>query len=283
MKKIYALLAISLCVGGSAIAVEQTEMATRELTQREASLGEESVAVLRKDYLDGKFDLFLDTLEADYRDLQTSGRFEEFAEMRRVPAPDEQIVVLAKQFEMMALGLTQERNEALAKLCGGQENDPACRKVLSILAPPNEQMSDAMNYLSSLRFKSLDDAKNADEKKLIEIDAAYEFKSVHLDMQRINGQEAADLSEKQMVLSMDKMQKMVKASETFSDTDLKEKVALAAKGFDARLAKNRDLRQLIASGKRPSNDLEKQIGSILSKYQAQKDDLYQKEFLAKLD
>lgn len=283
MKKIYVLLAISLCIGGSAIAVEQMEVASQEVAKRGASLGEESVAVLRKDYLDGKFDLFLDTLEDDYQDLQKSGRFEEFAEMRRVPAPDEQTVSLAKQFEQLALGVTRERNEALIKLCDGQESDSVCRKVLSILSPSDDSESDAMNYLASLRFKTVDVAKNADEKKLIEIDTAYEFKSVHLDLQKINGQEIGDLSEKQMVLSMDKMQKMIKASETFSDVDLKEKVALAAKGFDKRLAKNWDLRQLIAAGRHPSNDLEKQIGSILSSYQAKKDDLYQKEFLAKLD
>lgn len=273
MKKVYAVLALALAVGGSGFALEETIQPAQEAVSRAQLTGNERVAALRADYEHGKFNSLLDFLEAEYAKLKKSGRVDEFAEMRRVGEANERMKGLSGQFDKMAADLLQERNGELRALCEGHEGEAAALLIQSVASPVDEK--EAMRALSALRFKTPDQAANVDELALIEIDLAYEFKSVHLGLNQ-------DEVEKQIVLGMDKMQKMVQASESFSDASLKETVANAALGFDAAQAKHLDMRELLALAKKPSSDLERSVGGILTAYKAQKDDLYQKEFLAKL-
>lgn len=279
MKKIYAVLALSLAVGGSAFALEETLKPEQEVVAETFATGESRVARLRAGYENGEFNSLLSSLEEEYSGLQKSGRVEEFAEMRRVIEADAELKALASQFDKMAEKLLQERNAELSALCQGRDQEIATRRVKSIIAPVDELQKEAMRTLSSLRFKTPDQAGSQDEKTLIEIDLAYEFKSVQLNLQQ---EEGSTLLEKQIVLGMDKMRKMVQASESFTDSKLKKTVSLAAAGFDAWQVKNLDMKDLLAASKKPSSDLDRSIGSVLGGYKAKKDDLYQNEFLAKL-
>ena len=279
MKKVYAVLALTLAVGGVAFALEETPQPAQEVLSQTPKTGSGRIAKLRADYDQGKFNFLFDSLEVEYAELKQSGRVNEFAEMRRVGEANEQIKGLSGQFDKMAADLLQERNSELKALCEGSAAEAAALYVQSITSPLDESQAQAMRALSALRFKAPDQAANEDERALIEIDLAYEFKSVHLGLHQ---SEEGDLTEKQIVLGMDKMQKMVQASESFTDASLKETVANAALGFDEAQAKYLDMRELSALAKTPSSDFERSIGAILVSYKAQKDDLYQKEFLAKL-
>jgi hypothetical protein len=284
MKKICAILGLALCVGGAAFAVERNVEPMQQTVSSTAQpeTGPEVIAVLRAGYAEGSFNSFLDGLEGDYRDLEKSGRLQEFAEMRQAPEPDSQLKDLATHYEVLAGTLLKQRNIELKEVCKGQEEAIACKRVQSATSELDLEQQEAMRYLANLRFKTPEQATNDDERKLIEIDLAYEFKLVHLDAQRLSGEETT-LDQKQIVLGMDKIEKMQDVSKGFSDQALKKKVDLAAKGFDAWQSKGLDMRELAAAAKKPSGDLERKIGSVLSSYKAKKDDLYQKEFLAKLD
>ncbi len=284
VKKVFAILGLALCIGGAAVAVEgNVDSVEQTIASRaEPETGSEVMTLLRADYAKGVFNSFLDELEGDYKELKKNGRLEEFAEMRQTPEADAQLKNLASHYETLAKTLLQQRNVELKELCKGQEAGLAYKRVQSATTELDALRQDAMRYLSNLRFITPEQAANSDERKLVEIDLAYEFKLVHLDAQRLSGDDA-DLDQKQVVLGMDKLAKMQDAAKGFSDLDLKKKVDLAAEGFDSLQAKGWDMRQLVAASKKPSGDLERKIGSILTSYNSKKDDLYQKEFLAKLD
>jgi len=283
MKKIYAVLGLTACAVTTALAVNEVQKPSQEtqVAEKAGMTGGERVAILREQYQQGKFNSLLVKLEADYVSLLKSGRVKEFAEMRQVPDVDQEIQGIAQQFEKRAAALLEKRNDELKALCSGKEQELAIRRVQSLTAPVDEAQSEAMHYLSSLRFKTPEQATTSEERTLIEIDLAHEFKSVHLDVHHPG--DRTDLLEQQIVLSMEKMEKMRRAAETFSDSALQAKVLLAAKSFDAWQSRSLDLRELLATVKKPSNELERKIGSVLSSYKAKQDDLYQQEFLAKLD
>jgi hypothetical protein len=146
----------------------------------------------------------------------------------------------------------------------------------------NGEQKEALQYLSSLRFKTPEAAQNGDERKLIDIDLAAEFKVVHLDIQYAE-KPFQDRFEKHIAISMDMLKQMQEAGKMFQDTSLKKKIDLAASAFDEWQARNYDLNQLNKISQKPSTDFEKKIASIINSYKAKKDDLYQKEFLAQLD
>lgn len=275
MKKIYAVLALSLCVGGSLFALDEAETPSQAVILPVA--GDQRTARIRADFEQGKFNSLFDSLEGEYGELQKNGRIEEFAEMRRVPEAGEQLKELASRFDKMASLLLLERNAELKALCEGHQNEIASLRIQSVTSPLDERQKEAIRTLASLRFKTPDQAANPDERALIEIDLAYEFKSLHLDQS-----DSADLVEKQIALGMEKMKKMEQVSQSFTDSVLKETVSIAAQGFDACQSKSLDMRELLAAAKKPSCDLDRNIGSVLTGYKAKKDDLYQREFLAKL-
>ena len=283
MKKIYAILGLALCIGGAAIAAEEgMEPVQQSVASRQApETGHELVAALRQEYTEGKFNSFLDGLEDDYQDLEKSGRLAEFASMRQAPEADSKLNDLARHYEALAPDLQQQRDSELKEICQGQDAEIACKRVQSATAETDQDQQEAMSYLADLRFKTPEQAANDDERKLVEIDLAYEFKLVHLDVQRLSGEDS-DLQQKQIVLGMEKIEKMQDAAKGFSDQSLKKKIDLAAKGYDVRQSQIIDMRDLVAASKKPSSDLDRKIGAILSSYKSKKDNLYQNEFLAKL-
>jgi hypothetical protein len=125
-------------------------------------------------------------------------------------------------------------------------------------------------------------ASSEEEKALIQIDLASEFKSVHLDAQHAV-EAIADRNDKQIVIKMDMLKQMQQAAQGFQDDGLKQMVNLAADAYDLWQAQGLDWKEIYALVNTPSNDTEKQVSSILSDYKTQREDLYQKEFLAKVD
>ena len=125
MKKIYAILGLALCIGGAAIAVEGgLEPVKQSIASRQApETGHELVAVLRHDYAEGKYKFFLDDLESDYRELEKSGRLQEFAVMRQSPEPDSQLKDLASHYEALAGTLQQQRNSELKEICKDENTE----------------------------------------------------------------------------------------------------------------------------------------------------------------
>ena len=284
MKKIYSIVGLSLTalmgVGATGIFTQDK----REIVQSvENSLtGEEAITALRQSYEAGNYENLLVDFEADYKTLVEDGSFDEFVKMREPLPEDEKLDAIAKEWEAQYRDLIVERNAKLVTACNGQGDELVCKRVASLLTELPDDQKQALNYLSSLRLKSPEMAANADEQKLIEIDLASEFKMIHLDAEHA-AKPVENRAEKQIVLRMDMMKQMVEASKSFENKSLKETVSLASQSLDAMQARIWDLNLLNATMKKPSSDVEKAVASILGEHKERSQDLYQKEFLTKMN
>jgi|GEM_PF-2253336 len=285
MKSIYSLVA--LIIFGSSILNAQNDpnadkVGSQEHVISQGLSGVELVESLRQNYESNAYDAFLANLNADYQQMVQSGKFDEFIKMRETPAADQVMQQLAKHWETIHQNLLAERNEELKSIVSGQTDQMIYKRIYSISSSLPDDQKEALHYISALRFKTPALAINEDEKKLIEIDLASEFKIVHLDAQYAQ-KPFEDRYEKYLVINMDSLRQMQEAAKSFNDSDLRKKIDLAAQGFDLWMSRNWDLNLLHQIIKKPSNDVEKKIASAFSRYREKKNDLYQKEFLVKLE
>lgn len=270
--------------GASGLLAQNGQNASQEISHvtSPSHMGAEMVESLRQSYESSAYDAFLANLNADYQQMVQSGKFDEFVKMREVPPPDENTQQIAANWEVIHQKLLAERNEELKAAIDGQTDHPIYKHIHSIISPLPADQKEALHYIAALRFKTPENAMNADEKKLIEIDLASEFKIVHLDAQYAQ-KPFEERYEKHVVINMDALHQMQEAAKSFNDSNLQKKVELAASGFDSWQARNWDLNLLHQIIKKPTNDVEKKIASIFGKYREKSSDLYQKEFLAKLE
>ena len=283
MKRKSLILGLSLAALGTLAASESLPSERREIVQfiDASSTGQEAMANLRLAYESGSYEDFLASLEADYQTLINEGSFDEFVQMREAFPEDEKLESIAREWEAQHKGLIAERNAKLLSLCEDSQEETLCKRIASLTSElPNDQKQ-AFDYLSSLRLKTPEMAANADERALIEIDLASEFKMIHLDAEHAAKpmENRADL---QSVLRMDMLKQMNEAAKSFQDETIQKNVALANEGIDALQARIWDLNKLNTMSKKPSTDLEKAIAATLQEYKERSQDLYQKEFLAKM-
>ncbi len=283
VKKLYSLATLAF-FAASSLAAQSADTKNREHTVpvQTQRTGQEVLASLRTSYQNGTYDAFLANLRADFQTFVKSGKINEFVKMRDIPQADEKLLQLSSNWDSLHQKLIDERNQELKAAIDGQNDPIISQRVQSILTPLTSEQRDALHYMASLRFKTPDKAVNADEKKLIEIDLASEFNIVHLDSQYAQ-KPFDDRVEKHILINMEMYRQMADAAQSFDNSQLKKKISEAAAGFDFWQARSLDMRELNRLVKKPGSDLEKKIASILSSYQAKKEDLYQKEFLAKID
>lgn len=284
MKKIYSMVALIIFGSSTLLAQTAQEEKKQEVTQSIPTdrSGHEMIESLRKGYESNSFDAFLANLNSDYQKASEGGKIVEFAQMRESPAPDQKLKDIVARWESVHQKLLEERNVELASVIVGQESSVIVQQIRSIITPLPADQKEALQYVASLRFKTPTSAVNEDEKKLIEIDLASEFKTVHLDAQYVQ-KPFEDRFEKHAILGMEMMDQMQQASQSFKDAHLQKTIELASAGYDTWQARNWDLNLLNQVVKKPSNDVERKIASIFSNYKVKKDDLYQKEFLAKVE
>ena len=283
MRSIYSMVAL-IIFGASGLLAQNGLGVTRESSQTifQSRMGNEMVESLRKGYESNAYDAFLANLNSDYQQMVQSGKFDEFVKMRDVSPADKNLQQIAAHWETLHQKILAERNEELKGAIAEQTDQLIFKRIHSVISSLPADQKDALQYISALRFKTPANAVNDDERKLIEIDLASEFKIVHLDAQYAQ-KPFEDRYEKHVVINMDSLRQMNEAAKSFKDSALQKKVELAAAGFDTWQARNWDLNLLHQIIKKPTSDIEKKIASIFGKYREKTNDLYQKEFLAKLD
>jgi hypothetical protein len=282
MKSIYSMVALVI-FGASGLLAQNGSSIAHPDTAHSVTLslsGHELIESLRKGYESNSYDAFLANLNSDYQQMVQSGQIDEFVKMREAPPADKNLQQIADRWETIHQKLIAERNEELKEAVAGQTDQILFNRIQSIVSPIPDDQNEALQYMVALRFKTPANAANDDERKLIEIDLASEFKIVHLDAQYAQ-KPFDDRFEKNIVINMDAMHQMQEASKSFKDSDLQKKVELASKGFDTWQARHWDLNLLHQIIKKPTNDTERKIASIFGKYREKTNDLYQKEFLAK--
>lgn len=265
MKNITLILATLLCgTSSSLVATEDSKQPVAvEQVVMEQKLGKEEISQVREDYEAGRYDAFLREMNEAFEAVIKKNKLSNLSILRKnamtEPKWDESFDLLQK-----------ERNKQLIEAIEDQDSFFA-EKVRFVAADLiSSDQKEAIYRMANLRQMAPGTGKNKDENRLIDIDLEYEFKSIHLDMPILEGQSVADRREKQYVLRMEKMDKMLTAAQAFADTSLKEAVELTARGYDDRLAQNwdySDLNSLIKGKTKPIGVLQEKVVSIFQEHQ----------------
>lgn len=238
--------------------------------------GTAAIARLRTAYEKGEFDSFLKEMDESYTQAKKENRLDALAEMRTMNLPP---LSHQDKWEDRAFQLQKEKNQELIDALG-DDSSPFAEKIKNMTQPLTPEEETALRQLAFYRNMTPGTGKNNDEEQLIELDLEYEYKSLHLDMpsQEVS---LADRQEKQYILRMEKMDRMEKMSQAFTETPLQQIVQAAQKSTDLRLSRTWDaidLNALVKGKRKPANLLEGKIASVLSLYQSKYNEL-SKEFI----
>lgn len=262
MGNISTILAALFCATApvSSIVIADGDL-TSEVVQQEAKLGKERISSIRKAYENGEFNSFLQEMDDSFKKADLSG----LIQMRSKDVP----VQFQEEWEKSFLDLQKEKTKDLLAALSDTDNSTFAAKVraasLNLLTPEQEK---ALSKLNSLIAKAPNTGASADENRLIEIDLEYEYKILHGHLP--NSGSPLEQFAQHMALRMEKMGKMVEASKSFQDADLKQAVGIAQDTLDARLARNLDMSELNLALKnkgKAANATEEKVYSILSQYQ----------------
>lgn len=239
--------------------------------ESETQLGQKAIEQIRKDYLDGKYKETLKELDDSYEEVSRDGGLENLAEMRIGSGLDQ------KGWQEIVKKTVGERNQALKKAIQG-EHGALADQIASAAQPIDSNVEEALLRLNQLHTLAPGQGKNADENAIIDIDFAYEYKAIHLDMPVFIGQKGEDLRSKQIAVAMEKLDRMLDVSKNFEDKELKSAIETVHGHLDALLAQNWDLSDLHALTRDASTPLEKKVAQILNDYRDKFSQL-SKEFL----
>jgi hypothetical protein len=151
-------------------------------------------------------------------------------------------------------------------------SSPFSSKLLSA----TQSIADMDSHLAALNFKAPGTGATSDENTLIDISLEYYYKAIHLDSASAKSS-IADRKEKHMALEVEKMDKMLAASKSFTDKNLKQAVEDSAAILDARMARSYDMSDLLAlsNGKiKPTNQMEEKAATVVSTSQGQLSELH---------
>ena len=262
MKGLSIILA-ALTAGTAPVLPQASSLATAIVQPAQAQRsGQEAVSSVRQVFEKGGYAKFLKGMDDSYRSVKEKGQLDQLIEMRTGSFTELQ------DWESRAQELQNEKNKELLGAIEDQNKTPFAEKVRSAAANlSNKEQQDAVERLASFRAMAPGTGATDDENRLIDIDLEYEYKALHLDLP---GASLAERREKQCVLKMEKLDKMLAASSSFQDASLKNTLETYQGNFDARLAQSwdiSDLNFLVNGRQKPANAQEEKVASILTAYQ----------------
>lgn len=268
MKSAVCILASIFCTGAPLVAQVPTPNATVQTVSNHFLQGKEVVQTLHADYNAGKYSDFLKSMDQDYRKAKKSNDLEGLIEIRKESAKTQIHPDFAKSYRK----IQDAKNKELLKLAEGNKDSEFATKLQSAAA----SMTDIDSRLIELNYKAPGTGANSDENALIEISLEYYYKAIHLDSLAVNST-MADRKEKHMALELEKMDKMLAASKSFTDKKLQTAVEDSAAVLDARMARSYDMSDLLALSKgkvKPASSIEEKSAAIISNSQGQLAELH---------
>ncbi len=262
MKSLALILASALCAGTPVATMSQSETIT--MTQPASNhflLGSEVVQMVRADYTDGKYNEFLKEMDRDFKQAKKSNDLEGLIELRKETAQIKIHPDFAKAYRI----IQDAKNKDLLNAASTLEKTEFTQKVESAA----QSIAEMDDHLLALSYKVPGTGANSDENALIDIGLEYYYKAIHLDSLASKAP-MADRKEKHMALEMEKMSRMVEASKSFTDKNLKSSIKDASIILDHRIAKSYDMSDLIALSKgkvKPLSTLEEKAATIVSNSQ----------------
>lgn len=262
-------LATILCAGAP-LAVAQAEVVSTVQTRASSfEMGSSVVAKTRADYKAGKYSQFLKEMDNDHREAKANNGLEGLIELRKETGK----VNIHPEFIRSFSLIQDSKNKNLLALVESDDSLFA-QKVRSAAASiPEEKI-----LLTSLHYKApqAPDVTN-DESAVIDLHLEYAYKAIHLDSLAASGTSIPDKREKHMALEMEKMDRLVNASQGFEDKELKQAIEQSASTFDQRLAKKYDMKDLhdLSTGRiKSASPLEERAASIVGNAQGQISELH---------
>lgn len=265
MGNLSTILTAILCASAPLASIDMREPKV-EQARSNFKLGKETVGAMRAAYEKGEYDAFLQEVEVSYQQAIAQNELDSLIQMRQKDVP----VDFQEKWEKEFVALQQKKNAELLSALSDKDDSVFAQKVRSLaanLSTPEQEK--AISKLNGFVSTAPGSGKSEDENKLIQIDLEYEYKILHAVSSDLSPQER---QEQQLVLRMEKMDKMAEAAKTFQDHSLKQAVGLAAANFDARLSRNldgADLNAYVKGNAKPANALEEKVVSILSSYHEQ--------------
>jgi hypothetical protein len=266
MKKTISIaFAAMLCVSGAFADTTDRSMTIVQIDEKEnIQLGSENIARIRKDYETGRYQDFLREMDHIFDEAIDKEYILGLGKLRRG------VVDLNNWFEGVNK-IKDETHFALNQAVAGLETrfaskvrNVAKEDKLENLFVPYHQMQPGTG-------------KNADENRLITLDLEYEYKSIHLDQSKIDLPKDMSPKELHYVLKMEQMDKILLASQTFDDADLKASIEQFGQNLDARLAKHWDLMDL--RNLNSADPIEIRVSAILKNH-SDKIQEFTREYLA---
>lgn len=260
MKSITFLLTSLLGAGSPLLA--QSAAPPTEVVQSATNsfqLGGDEIRQVRADFNAGSYTKFLNSMDIDYQDAKKANGLEGLIEIRKEGGRTQIHPEFAHSFRV----IQEQRNKQLVEATAGDESLFAQKVRSAATSHPSREES-----LISLYGKVPGTGKNSDENRLIDIDLEYYYKGIHLDADtKLSHQEK---KQRHIALEMEKMDRMLKASQSFEDKNLKSAVERDGATLDLRLARNYDMSDLnaLARGKiKPLSPLEERVATIVSRSQ----------------
>jgi hypothetical protein len=276
----FSIFLASILLAGTPLLVEnvQSEAVTSaQIGTNSYEMGSFIVEKTRADYQNGKYSEFLKKMDRDYKEAKESNGLEGLIELRQETAK----VNIHPEFIRSYDIIQASKNEHLLEVVGSDDSSFA-KKVRSAA----RSIAADSPLLRSLHFKvpSAPDV-NEDERAVIDIDLEYYYKSIHLDSLSASSKSIVDRREKQIALEMEKMDRLLQAASSFEDRELEQAIENSALHLDARLAKNYDMRDLLALARgniKSTSSLEEKVASIVGNAQGQIAELH-RQLLNTLD
>jgi len=217
-----------------------------------ARSGQEEIGQIRKDYAEGKYDAFFQELDDAYTQVTQEGDLQQLLDMRTGPIAEQE------SWNEVMKAILNERNKELLKAVA-QESAPLVNKMASAVLSVSADVDSALSRLRTLHLLPPGAGTNQDENTLIDIDVAYEYKALHLDL---SGASRDQL----LALKMKEMDQMLAASQSFEDTSLQAAVKTVHSHLDAILAQSCDMADLKLLAHKGETPVEQKIESILTQY-----------------
>ena len=258
-KSLYFAIAAALCMtGGIAYEKQDQLFSSKEESASVYSKGSEVVAKVREQYKAGDFDNFLKEMDSVYASVVANGQLEDYSQMRLGSEINLQWLDAVKNLQV-------EKNQQLTNAVSG-ESSVFSEKVMNVAT-----FTDTDPFIFNLHQKKLGQGKNQDENTLIQIDMEYEVKGLNLDMLPNDSKfKSMDLQVLQYVLKMEQADKMLLASQSFSDQDLVGSVEKFAAHLDRHLSvsyDSKDLYSLTKDQAKAHTTAEKNVAFVLQNHQ----------------
>jgi hypothetical protein len=232
-------------------------------------MGSAVVGKVRADYKAGKYNEFLKEMDNAHREAKANNGLEGLIELRKETGK----VSIHPEFVRSFSLIQDSKNKNLLALVESDDSLFA-QKIRSAAASVPEES----RLLNSLHYKAPQASDvNEDESAVVDIHLEYTYKAIHLDSLAASGDSIPDKREKHMALEMEKMDRLVNASQSFEDKELKQAIEQSASTVDQRLAKKYDLKDLhdLSTGRiKSASALEEKAASIVGNAQGQISELH---------